>query len=60
VDDAVLRRPSALEREIEFTEGKLDADDIWLEHTQRGLEELLSRLVAAEDHDRAGIHLDAV
>src|SRR6185436_1587691 len=31
VDDAVLRRPSALQREIEFTERKPDADDIWLE-----------------------------
>jgi len=60
VDDAVLRRPSALEGEIEFTERKPDADDIWLEHAQRGLEKLLSRLVAVEDHDRAGLHLDAV
>src|SRR4029077_11254584 len=51
VDDAVLRGPAALQREVEADETELDADDVGLERAHRFLEQLLPGLVALEDGD---------
>ena len=51
VDDLVVGRPPPGEREIEAWKRQLDAHDIGSENPQRGLEQLLSRLIAFEDDD---------
>ncbi len=54
VHDAVLRRPSALEREIEARKVELDPDDLGVEDAKRLVQELLTRLIAFENDD--GLH----
>ena len=60
VDDGVLRRAAIFEGEVELRQRELDADDVGLQHAERRLEELLARLVAAQDHDRSRVHGAAV
>ena len=56
VNDRVLRRAPALEREIEARQLELDPHHVGCEHPQRLLEQLLSGLVAFENDDRACVH----
>ena len=56
MDDLVLRRAPALEREVEARELELDADHVGREHAQGLLEQLLPGLVPFEDDDRRGVH----
>src|SRR5207237_7271500 len=52
VDDAVLGRAAALEREVEARELEPEPGDLGVEDAQRLLEQLLARLVPLEHHDR--------
>ena len=53
VHDAVRGRAAVLEREVEARELELEPDHVRLQDAQRLLEQLLARLVALEDDDRA-------
>ena len=48
------------ERQVEARQRELDAEDVRLQHADGCLEQLLPRLVALEDDDRARVHRAAV
>ena len=56
VDDSVLRRATAFEREVEARKLELDPDHVRDEHTQGFFEQLLPGLVPLEHDDRPSLH----
>jgi hypothetical protein len=53
VDDCILSGSTVLERQVEAGECNVEADDRSIEKAERGLQELLARLITLEDDDRA-------
>ena len=56
VDDLVARGAAAFQGEVEAGQLELDPDDGGVEDAHGLLEQLLSGLVALEDHDGVGVH----
>ena len=56
VHDAVGGRAPAGERQVEARQRELDPEDVRLQDADGRLEQLLPRLVALEDDDRARVH----
>ena len=56
VDDAVLGRPPALQREVEAAQLQRQPDHLRVNHLQRLLEQLLAGLVALEDDYLQRLH----